>query len=448
MTRSLVALLLLGCVPAQTQAPMLDAGERNDVVAVGGEDAPDGNDVVAVGGEDAPDASDLPDDGAGAPNPDAPSDEPVRDIWCAAQWPLETTAQVGTPTEPLYARTWVEGVTPSNGADPVLEVEFALGDPGVDPGRWSGWVVGAHNAQCDCGNDDEFMARLTPATAGEHAWAARVRYEGDWVYCDRADPGRDGSSDGWSARDAPTVRATQLQSLRVVTLNLRCLLDDWDARLPVIVETLAALEPDLVGFQEVCREPGGRDGLAELSAALTQRTGALYHTRFARSHWSWDQYDEGVGMLSPHRLSDLREVDLPAGAFGRKLLAARALTPRGPVLFATTHLDHQSPEARGAQVAVVVDALDRLGQDDEPRVLTGDLNETPGGGVASSLRSAGLIDAWAEVGAGSGHTFPASRPRARIDYIWIGGGLTPSEATVLFDGAEASDHLGVSARLD
>jgi endonuclease/exonuclease/phosphatase family metal-dependent hydrolase len=431
---------LCACAPTSDQAPVLADASRDAV----------GDDALGVAGDVAPDADDVvPDAPTGLD--DVTTDTPDRPAgpraWCAAQWPLNTQVAVGVPTENLYARAWVEGITPSGGDDDQLDVEFALGPVGDHPRGWSGWVAGTHNPACECGNDDEFSARLTAQVPGSSAWAARVRYgSGSWLYCDRADPGREGSNDGWRSEDAPRVEVGQDEELRVVTLNLRCLLDDWDARLPVIVDLLADLEPDLVGFQEVCREPGGRDNLAELTASLAERTGRVYHTRFARSHWSWDQYDEGVGLLSPHRLTDHIAVSLPAGTFERRLLAARAVTPRGPVVIGTTHLDHRESDSRRVQVVVAVEALSALVAEGEAVILTGDFNETPGGAVTQTLAGAGLVDVWDEVGRGAGRTFPASRPRSRIDYIWyLGDAFDAERAEVLFEGPEASDHLGVGA---
>ena len=39
--------------------------------------------------------------------------------------------------------------------------------------------------------------------------------------------------------------------LRVATLNLRNLADRWDERLPLLLADFAALQPDLIGLQEV-----------------------------------------------------------------------------------------------------------------------------------------------------------------------------------------------------
>ena len=42
-----------------------------------------------------------------------------------------------------------------------------------------------------------------------------------------------------------------MDRLHVATLNIRNLADRWDERLPLILADMAALQPDLLGLQEV-----------------------------------------------------------------------------------------------------------------------------------------------------------------------------------------------------
>jgi endonuclease/exonuclease/phosphatase family metal-dependent hydrolase len=390
--------------------------------------------------------------------PDVEVDDPPA-MWCATQWPIETTTQVGVPTEPLFVRVRVEGVTPTGGADPALLVELGHGSSEEPPPMFSTWYWSRaeHNARCDgCPTDqDEFMGTVTPDAAGDLIWAARVRYgDGMLMYCDRADGGRTGSRDGWTVSDAPRLTVTERPSLQVVSLNLRCLLDEWDRRLPIVVEALADIGPDVVGFQEACAEPGasGRDNLVELVSALEARTGLTYSAVRTVTHRAWDTYDEGLALVSPHELREHRAVDLPAGAFPRKVLLARVTTPAGEVVAATTHLDHQSAETRAAQAAALVAVLDELvGTSDDALVLTGDFNEGPSGSVHPMLRGAGFVDLWDALRPGEpGPTFPADDPQERIDSIWLrpgGSSLVPVTIERILenpvDGVTGSDHLGL-----
>ena len=381
---------------------------------------------------------------------------PAPPTWCSTQWPLATATTAGVATESLYVRTRVQGVTPSGGADPSLRVDVGFGPSTATPSESSwAWQPASHNPLCaTCTNEDELVGTVTPEQAGDLLWGARVRYEdGPWVYCDRSDGGRLGSDDGWSADDAPLLTVSAASSVTIVTLNLRCLIDDWDARLPLIADAIADADPDVVGLQEVCAEPGGRDNLEELLSALGARTGLSYDSARTVTHWSWDTYDEGIALVSPHSITDEEAISLPPGAFQRKALMARLVTAQDPVVVATTHLDHLNSDIREQQIAAAVEGIAEFASAAEGRILVGDLNEGPSGNVHSSLEASGYADLWDALHPGEdGYTFPASGPNVRIDYVWLyagQSGLGPESITRILDtavgGVTGSDHLGLAA---
>ena len=57
-----------------------------------------------------------------------------------------------------------------------------------------------------------------------------------------------------------------------------------------------------------------------------------------------------------------------------------------------------------------------------------------------------LTDAWAAVGDGPGHTFPALRPIARIDHVLVSADVRPEAAAVV--AARASDHRPLVVDVD
>ena len=253
-----------------------------------------------------------------------------------------------------------------------------------------------------------------PAGRGAHArfGACLLGVLAAVTACERAAPA---APDALGAPDGPPADGAGAgEALVVVTINLRCLIDDWEARLPLLVDGLVAAGADLIGVQEVCAEPGGRDALEQLAAALAARGGgALAQTRTI-THRAWDAYDEGLAILSRHPIAAVDIVPLTGGAIPRKLIAARVLAPDGPRVFAVTHLDHQSGDARALQAATVAGAIAELAAG-APTILVGDLNEAPGGGVSTALAGAGLTDAWAALHpSDDGFTFPAAGPQVRI----------------------------------
>ncbi|MCB9574442.1 MAG: endonuclease/exonuclease/phosphatase family protein [Kofleriaceae bacterium] len=251
---------------------------------------------------------------------------------------------------------------------------------------------------------------------------------------------RPSGPDAHAGADAATAAP-----VTVVTLNLRCLIDDWDARLPLIADGLIAAAPDVIALQEVCAAPGGRDALEELVAALVARGAGDPAVTRTTTHLAWDTYDEGLAILAFHPIAAVRVEPLTGGALPRKLLAARIAGPAGALVLGATHLDHQSDAARAAQAAAVAAALDGFAGD-APTLLLGDLNEAPGGGVTSTLEAAGFTDGWRAVHPDDpGATFPSVAPDARIDYVWLRGAAATTATRILVPTGDvaASDHLGV-----
>ncbi|MBU1240943.1 endonuclease/exonuclease/phosphatase family protein, partial [Myxococcota bacterium] len=313
------------------------------------------------------------------------------------------------------------------------------------------WETSDYNASClSCGSDVEYMGQITPLSEGTYHWGARVRYDsGPWQYCDRSDDGLEGSTDGWTPQTAPSLIVSR--DLRVVTLNLRCLLDDFASRLPLIVDTLTASDADLIGVQEVCTEDGplGHDNLTEIINALSTRTGKQYQIVRTVTHRSWDTYDEGIALVTPHAIIDESETSLPMGAFLRKVVMARVETPLGTVIMATTHLDHLDAQTRVDQATAAISALTAFNSLSEPLILTGDFNEGPDAVVHSLMTDAGFSDLWSNLyPLDPGYTFPMPAPDIRIDYIWLNHKITPLSISRILDtpvaGVTGSDHAGLS----
>jgi len=258
--------------------------------------------------------------------------------------------------------------------------------------------------------------------------------------------------------EVDTADGAQVEpSVRIVSLNLRCLIDDWDKRLPILADGLAAVDPELLGLQEACEERGVNDNLTELVAALSARTGRTYAVHRAVTHRAWDRYDEGLAIVSALPLTDLEAIALPGGIFPRKLLLARASLPSGETLaIGTTHLDHQSAPSRKLQAQHVATATDTYTRNGEAFVLTGDFNEGPTAGeVHTTLAASGLVDLWALLNAGDpGPTFTSANPQSRIDAVWLDAttsGLVGTSIvrilTTAVGGVYGSDHLGLAATL-
>ena len=150
----------------------------------------------------------------------------------------------------------------------------------------------------------------------------------------------------------------------------------------------------------------------------------------------------GTALLAGRPLVGPSTTLLPcfAGSEQRGLLDATVRVDGHDLRVLGTHLQWDREDERVEQAGVVLDALD-----DRPTVLLGDLNTVPGSPTYRLLAER-LVDAWAEVGDGPGHTWEADAPPRRIDYVWCGGGVRPVEAQVL--PSVASDHAALRVEVE
>jgi vancomycin resistance protein VanJ len=98
-------------------------------------------------------------------------------------------------------------------------------------------------------------------------------------------------------------------------------------------------------------------------------------------------------------------------------------------------------EARAIQVqSLLATAADISG----PLIVCGDFNTPPRGRLYGALTER-FTDAFAAVGRGLGHTYSATKPLLRIDYVFTAGGADPVSAAS--PALAGSDHLPVVAQI-
>jgi endonuclease/exonuclease/phosphatase family metal-dependent hydrolase len=216
-----------------------------------------------------------------------------------------------------------------------------------------------------------------------------------------------------------------------------------------LAAVIARARPDLVALQEVDRGTR-RAGGVDQAAVLAQKIG-MRHAFGEAMPYSGGSYGEAV--LSRFPLESVANHPLSCGE-GQEPRAALAVIvrpwgPDGPeLLFAGTHLCHQSAVTRLRQVQEIGAALeDRTG----PAVLAGDFNfgpDTQPYGVLAknwldAARDAGAVEC--TFGAG----LPPEERRKRIDFVWIRKerGLRVLSAEVIEEPL-ASDHLPVLVVLE
>jgi endonuclease/exonuclease/phosphatase family metal-dependent hydrolase len=264
-----------------------------------------------------------------------------------------------------------------------------------------------------------------------------------------------------------------MERLKIVTLNLWGPQPPLERRMQLVAEGLRALDPDLVGLQEVCQSQSLPNQAATLAAAL----GMEFHFVVATP---WNGVEEGVALLSRHPISARGERELPhATEKERRVVAhARIETPGGPLEAFTTHLNYRMThgQIREDQLVAAEAFMGEKPPTRLPKVLMGDLNATPDSDEIrwlKGLRSVGgrrvyYQDAFAHLHPDQrGETWAARNPYTdalkwlerdrRIDYIFVGqanldGSGQLLEARVVLDrpgpdGALPSDHFGVYAEI-
>lgn len=217
--------------------------------------------------------------------------------------------------------------------------------------------------------------------------------------------------------------------MRIVTYNVRGFRNGVDRGLGVV----GALRPDVLLLQET----GSRRSLRRFVVGASMRA--------ASDPWSPGRrrIKNAVLLAHPWRPSSVELVRFGGSRrwYPRGALVVRAVSDAGPSLWlVSTHFGLDGSE-RGQQAEALLRVVAGFGQ--APAVVGGDLNATPQMRVPVRI-AADLNDAWAGAELGDGSTFPASRPSARIDYVFVRGTLTVEDIWVGGQGSgDASDHLPV-----
>jgi endonuclease/exonuclease/phosphatase family metal-dependent hydrolase len=214
-----------------------------------------------------------------------------------------------------------------------------------------------------------------------------------------------------------------------------------------IAAVIRGSRADVVGLQEVDRHYSERSGWTDEPAELAARLGM--HVVYAANldleppAAGQPRRQYGTALLSRYPIVSWHNTLLPMAKPGeeqRGLLEAVVNVHGLRVRAMTTHLQHDNAASRLLQSEVVAAAVEASR---EPVVLTGDLNATSDAPEVTTL-TATMADSHVKAGHGTGLTYPAEAPTARIDYVLTANAL-PLSSRVL--STDASDHLPVLARL-
>jgi endonuclease/exonuclease/phosphatase family metal-dependent hydrolase len=242
--------------------------------------------------------------------------------------------------------------------------------------------------------------------------------------------------------------------LLVATLNILNLADRWEERLPLLLADMAALQPDLIGLNEVVY-PMQQDRL--LGAAGEGRYEAV------RGWAGRPEYGNSLLVKAPLVAGDHDRLDLGATRSAHRV---RITLPGGARLaFAVTHLHHLLGDhgVRLGQVERLLPWLDASPGHDA-MIVVGDFNAGPREPAYAAMSAARFTSAYAVANAAeppvtwpSGLVAPAMDADGEpdcLDYIWVRGAVEVEDARLVFDRPAAgdptlypSDHFGLAARV-
>lgn len=267
-------------------------------------------------------------------------------------------------------------------------------------------------------------------------------------------------------------------SLRVLTLNCWNVSEPFAERAALIRSGIAALEPDLIGLQEIIVR---RDGLDEAALLLE---GLGYHHIFGPAfRWTEagvvgiDDDADAFGNVIASRWPILESAVQPLPGHEtneyRSAIAALIDAPCATIPFVTTHLNWKFHHGgvRERQALALANFTNAWAKRASfPPILVGDMNADPDsneirflcGLAALEGRSTYFQDAWRVAGTGAGFTWDNRNrfaaimfePNRRIDYIFVG--LANMEGRGWIDSVRVvlnnpdgdifpSDHFGLVA---
>jgi endonuclease/exonuclease/phosphatase family metal-dependent hydrolase len=223
---------------------------------------------------------------------------------------------------------------------------------------------------------------------------------------------------------------------------------DKQANLSRIAEVIDICDADIIGLNEVDRHFSKRSLYEDQARWLANQLKMNYAfspsiSKQSKSGKETRQY--GNALLSPYPIikKKTHQINELSGIIeGRSLLDATIQINKQSVEINVTHLS-LNPLLHRKQTDFI---LNHHHKNSNPVILMGDLNMRPGSKGWSKLAEE-FQDAWHLKGKGAGCTYPAHRPRARLDYIFASHDFSVSDARIVTKIPNASDHLPVIATL-
>ncbi len=246
---------------------------------------------------------------------------------------------------------------------------------------------------------------------------------------------QNGGNSGNTAKDTLTVMTYNIHHAAPPTGG------DSIIDIPQIASAINEVKPDLVALQEIDVHTRRSGKEMDEARKLAQLTGMqAYFTKTL----DYDSGQYGIAVLSRFPLEDSIGYLLPIATGVREETRAVciikvSLPGDQPLYFASTHLG-LSKETRLLQAGRISTIIQNL---QEPVILGGDFNSTPGSETINKLSSFMQRSCTSDCAS----TFPYDQPREKIDFVFYTSPdrLKPIDQNVLTE-FRGSDHLPVVVR--
>ena len=243
--------------------------------------------------------------------------------------------------------------------------------------------------------------------------------------------------------------------LHVATLNILNLADRWPERLPLILADMAALQPDILGLQEVVfvMQQDRIIGAAGEGQYTAVRGGA-----------GRPEYGNSLLVRAPLATRGHERLDLGSNRAAHRVMVD--MPDGASILVAVTHLHHVPADeaTRDEQATALIDWL-AAGPAADATIVMGDFNAEPVEPTYARMVSSGFRSAFAEAhGTEPEVTWPSGLqapamdtdgPPGCLDYVWVRGAIRVASARLAFDRPHPddptlypSDHVGIAAQLE
>ena len=227
------------------------------------------------------------------------------------------------------------------------------------------------------------------------------------------------------------------RTFRVMTFNIHHGEGlDGKVDLPRIAALIQNERVDLVALQEVDKGVQ-RTARQDLPAELATLTGMT--CLFSNNcHYQGGEYGNAVLTRFPVLSATNSHYQMLRTNEQRGLLQLTLEIHGRQCVLMNTHIDYRGDDTeRLLNVREIQSLAGRY--TGMPIILCGDFNDTPDSRVHRRLKET-LDDAWELTGQGPGWTYPADKPRKRIDYVWISRTAQVEAVSAHIPESGASDH--------